>query len=113
VAVLRIREFDEPLPNPSPTRRGADIFHIFNEKIGISKPLSLQGRGMEVGFFRSVELTLRIVKFVGTAPGFTLWAYFNSTLSWVNLLNGTISVGENSQDIYSYGSSNRISFRCG
>jgi hypothetical protein len=44
------REFDEPLPNPSPRRRGAEIFLVFNEKIRASKPLSLWGRGLERGF---------------------------------------------------------------
>ncbi|BAY77731.1 hypothetical protein NIES25_41990 [Nostoc linckia NIES-25] len=45
------REFDEPLPNPSPRRGGAEIFLVSNEKIRVSKPLSLWGRGLERGFY--------------------------------------------------------------
>lgn len=40
---LKKREFDEPLPNPSPTRRGAEIFLVLTEKIKVSKPLSPLG----------------------------------------------------------------------
>jgi hypothetical protein len=48
--VLNQREFDEPLPNPSWRRRGAEIFLVDNEKIRVSKPLEEWGRGMEMGF---------------------------------------------------------------
>jgi hypothetical protein len=39
-------------------RRGAEISLVLDEKIRVSKPLSLWGRRMEVGFFTSIELTL-------------------------------------------------------
>ncbi len=38
-------EFDKPLPNPSPTRRGAEIFRLLNEK---SRFQSLSHRGYGV-----------------------------------------------------------------